>query len=126
MFVNFEQLEECRDDRFGFVGVIGCNMSQRSESLIEISEQPLTIIGGVSYFLLSSEWCGAEVLKLIYALCQSIYVPERLLTEFESNISGCVDITETWDIHNHLYVVAKALNDSESQLRTAAETRETH
>jgi hypothetical protein len=37
LFVNFEELEECRDDRLGFIGVIGCEMTQRPENLIEIS-----------------------------------------------------------------------------------------
>ncbi len=68
MYLNFDALEDYREDRLNFIAVIGYEHSNQKEGLIDISEEPLSIINGIQYFLLMTESCSVDILKILYTL----------------------------------------------------------
>lgn len=120
-FLNLESLSEYSEDRLNFIATIGCEFQNDSHNLIDISENPITIVNGISYFLLSAKSCQLDILKLLYMLSQSLYVSIDLLPHLEVTIDKAVALGDAWDVRNFLYVVNSGY-ESASGLRTLAET----
>ena len=105
LYLNLDVLKEYEGDRLNFIATIGCDFHQQSQTIIEISEHPITIINGISYFLLSARTCLVDILKILYMLSQSVYLHASLISQLELNIDKAIDLDEAWDIHNYLYLI---------------------
>ena len=108
MFLNLDTLAEYQGDHFNFVAAVGCNINNQSINLIDISEQPIKIINGISYFLLAAKSCQPELIKLLYMFSQSFYIAGSQVRELENILEKGVCIEGAWDVKNFLYVVSQS------------------